>query len=557
MALNPKQLWLHTQNQLPDYIRSDPAYSNLVAFINAYYEWVQLTGQPVQVIADNASNLSIDDTTDNFIKYFANQYLDGFPLLYDVDETDPVVKAFRRQQIKRLIKHVNELYISKSTDDAFRMLFRVLYDEEIVIFYPKTVILKPSDGRWKEDITIKITIDSGDIDSFDLTYGSAVATESVDGTNTALTGARATIESILAVGIYHELHITPGSLVGSTKTYQFTSGNPYPFTPGHKVLLTMGDITVVGTILPVVSLITIVPRSTQVGVQAVGAILHPGSTSLLQDSTATLSVKSIDDDGKAKAISVVNSGYQVPSSYTNLYDAFDNLVGTCIIGGLTYYTGRYVSWEGVFPGFLSDQIKIRGPLSIKSLPNGHTLAEYYQEFSYVIKSPIPPRLWDATVRKLMHPIGYEVFGDMLFWPSATGGANLLGLFDFNTDDINDLDEYYDYLYHQLYILPYSTEFVVMVNSQATNVLGPTLQTLNRFMMTFPPYETGNTNYGANVPISSAGFGGATAVVAWDVDSLNSTQMKDYADLIVGDFFAGNAPLQKSNITAQLYMIVTP
>lgn len=576
MATNPKQLWLHLQNQLPDWIRHDTAYTQLVTFLNLYYEWLQTTGQPAQAIADTEANLNIDDTIDAFVKYFAAEYIGDFPLLYDPDETDPTTKAHKRQQIKRLIKHADELYISKGIDDSFRMLFRVLYGTEIELFYPKTVILKPSDGHWIEPVTLKITVDSGDIDAFDLTYGSALVTESVDGTTSFLTGASATVESITNFGSYYELHLTKGSIVSSTKAYQASSGYLYPFAPANKVRITSGSGTVIGTILPVASFWTMKERALQEGTWQVGDILyacHGTYPNRVYNLGVSFRVRSIDENGKVKALDVVDSGTDLsaidtyiaapsphPSAGRVVVGSESDLPTTLTRGGLTYYPGEWAVVDGAYPSFLSDQIKIRGPLSIKSQPNGHSAAEYYQEFSYVLKTPVTPNLWRGTVKGLMHPAGYEVFGDMLFWPTSAGGRELLGMFDRNTDDVNDLDVYFDTMYHQILVTPFSTEFVVYTDSEGANKLGPSYQSFNRFMMTWPPYAAGHTLYGAYVPTSTDDFdsewpGGVIEVRAWSADALAVNVIRDYANMVVGDFYNGNAWVKKSNVGIQAYVLI--
>jgi len=551
---NPKQLWLHVQTQLPDYIRGDPAYAQLLKFLELYWEWAQLEGSnnPVELIANAEANKTIDATIDAFVTYFAQTYLDDFPLIYDPAEASPTVKAHKRAQICRLIKHADELYVSKGMEDSFRTVFRVLYDEEIDLFYPKTVILKPSDGHWREDITVKITIDSGDINAFDLEYGSASVVESVDAAGTILTGGRGTIESIVAVNTYHELYFTPGSLVNITKEYQTTSGKTAPFSPGNKVQLTMGSTSVVGTILPVVSVTSVADA---VGGHFVGDVITAGSSMPVLDTNTKLVVKSVTANGTIKAFNVVQSGWDLTPDQTILYDAALNVVGSCTVGGLTYYPGAYKTVEGVNPGFLSDQIKVRGPLSIKSLPYGHTPDEYYQEFSYVIKSAVNPDEWEPTIRALLHPAGYQVFANVQFQPLSTGGSDLLGLYRYNQDNVNDLDAYSDYKYHVVNVLPFSTADVVFTDSKAPTPLGPTLQSLNRFMYTFPAYAGGNQPYGAQIP-SSVSATPALSLVAWHSSSVGTTPNSVFANLIVGNFFAGNAPKVKSNVMPQPYVIVS-
>lgn len=552
--LNPQQVWYGIQNRLPDYIKSDPVYSQLTVFLNLYYEWLQTSGMPLEVISDTPSNLDIDETIDTFVGYFAEQYLDNFPLLYDPLESDPTIKAHKREQLKNLVKHANDLYISKGTDDSIKMLFRVLFGVEITLFFPKTVIFKPSDGHWQTPITIKIAVISGSISAIDFTYGSVSAVESIDGTTNTLTGASATIETIVAKGNYNELFITQNTLNGVTKSYAARSGISAAFSPGNKVIITSGATVVVGTIFPVPSTFTIADTF---GSHLVGDSVFVGNAGGTIDTNIKLSIKSVDLTGKIKKINVIDSASDIAAGYTFLYDLLNRQIGTVTIGGLTYYPGLYEPVNGVNLGFLSDQLKIRGPLSIKSLPNGITPQEYYQEFSYVIKSPISLKFWKSTVLGLLHPSGYQLFGDVALNPVSASGFDLLGMFHFNRDTVNDLDIYGAAKYHEILVTPYTTLLVQAWISQPANILGPTLESLNKFMMVSPAYAGGNTYYGATIPASTAAFSGTLDVPAWGASNIGSTQIKDFANLTVGNFYNGLSRTFRSNIMPQPFIIVTP
>tara|TARA_B100000586_G_scaffold269482_1_gene248527 strand:- start:74 stop:8053 length:7980 start_codon:yes stop_codon:yes gene_type:complete len=62
-------------------------------------------------------------------------------------------QADRRQLLKRMI----QVYRSKGNEASFGWLFRTIFDkEDIEFYYPKTDMLKMSDGRWALDKSIKI-----------------------------------------------------------------------------------------------------------------------------------------------------------------------------------------------------------------------------------------------------------------------------------------------------------------------------------------------------------------------------------------------------------------
>lgn len=571
--INYKQLWLLAQYQLPDYLRHDRNYEKLVAFLEAYFAYLQEQDEsrPAEIISTMDLNRSIDTTLDGFVEHFTNEFLENFPIIFDKDETDPQIKEQQRQQISRVVKHASDIYTAKSVEDAYRALFRILYDEEIEFFYPKTVILKPSDGKWRLPVTVKIYSITGDsVDDFDLTYGSATAFDLTPAD--VETGARATVESIIAsttgLGLTYELYLTTNSVVKPTRAYsESPSGFAYAFKPGNKVKLQLGSQIAYGTIVPVASLITVndtVEGHTQGEVLTVGDGINPDNT------TIVLTVKSVDENGRIKAINVVDSGTDISATETKVFDSNGDQVGTVSYGGLTYYPGTYTDIDG----FLSDQIKLRGPLPNKAYSTGHIPQEYYQEFSYVIRTAVSISEWRDVVKKILHPIGYEVFGDVTMQPSVEqGGRSLLGMFTFNTNNVDDPDTINSgYLYHLLNILithwvqakvtAWSVSDVeVSLNKllipESSNLLGPTLESINKFKFTIPPYTAGDQYYGGTVTASNAAMPGNLNVPAWDAGTDSNSQIVHFRSLRVGDFFDGNAKRIKSNFCPETYVVITP
>lgn len=121
--------------QLPEFIRDNPDYSNFVLFLKAYYEWMEQNGQVTERTKNLVNYKDIDKTTSEFIDYYINDFLPYFPKDILVDE-DKAVKLAR------------QLYQSKGTPASYAFLFKILYNSDFDIFYTKDAVLKPSDGVW-------------------------------------------------------------------------------------------------------------------------------------------------------------------------------------------------------------------------------------------------------------------------------------------------------------------------------------------------------------------------------------------------------------------------
>ena len=138
------------QSQLPEFIQAD--FPTFIAFIKAYYEFLEQDSHPQEVIQNTRLYQDVDFTIDSFIKYFKQTYCNDIPEFAVFDR-------------KTLIKKIKDLYERKGSEASYRLLFRLLYNKEIEFFYPATQILKASDGKWKQEYSIFIEVIFGDINS--------------------------------------------------------------------------------------------------------------------------------------------------------------------------------------------------------------------------------------------------------------------------------------------------------------------------------------------------------------------------------------------------------
>lgn len=108
---------------------------NFIAFVKAYYEWMESTNQALQRSRSLLKYADIDTTEQEFLKYFRNTYLHSLPESIIADK-------------RLLVKHILDLYRAKGTPRAYELLFRLIFNEDIELYIPSEFILKPSDGEW-------------------------------------------------------------------------------------------------------------------------------------------------------------------------------------------------------------------------------------------------------------------------------------------------------------------------------------------------------------------------------------------------------------------------
>ena len=157
MILSNQKPSLLIRQQLPEFIRDDSNYAIFVSFLEAYYAWLETsqaantanivatsTGQGVIHASKNLLNyIDVDDTLDDFIQYFINDFL---PYIPEDALTDK----------RKLLKISKEFYQSKGTEKSYKFLFRALYGINAELFETGDVVLKASDGKWIVPKSIRI-----------------------------------------------------------------------------------------------------------------------------------------------------------------------------------------------------------------------------------------------------------------------------------------------------------------------------------------------------------------------------------------------------------------
>ena len=140
MAIKKPKISSIVASQLPEFVRDE--YQTFVDFLKAYYEFLENTQKDPVTLKD------IDTTLDSFITYFKSELAQKLPYS-TVDE-------------RFLLTRIKDLYLAKGSESSFRLLFRILFNKEIEIDYPATQMLRASDGKWNQDVSVFVNILVGD-----------------------------------------------------------------------------------------------------------------------------------------------------------------------------------------------------------------------------------------------------------------------------------------------------------------------------------------------------------------------------------------------------------
>lgn len=409
--------------QIPEFIRED--YPTFVAFVEAYYKYLQDQGVDLTAVKD------IDQTLEQFIVEFKRELAHNLPAIQG-DE-------------RFILTKIKDQYLAKGSESSYKLLFRLLFGKKVELTYPGTQMLRASDGRWNQEISVFAKVDFGQPQD--------------------IVGKLVDIQT--ATRLIRVLVDRKEELVGEVDRIVALGGNIYEFFLDKKffgILKPTDKIkykdTFQATILPA----TQTPKITQAGKNfrvgqvfevksgtGTGALLKVTATddnngikyaefikfgigynadfavSLLASNTVNaaqllLSSASSSRSGENLAIGDRTVGFD-EQGYVNLgdYVTTDFVDGTYAgsiirefslnfrnaqvasddpaiievnLGALVRYPGYFTSNAG----FLDDSIFIQD-------------SKYYQAFSYVIRIDERLNSYKSAVKTMLHPAGMALFGE--------------------------------------------------------------------------------------------------------------------------------------------------
>lgn len=137
-----KNINLFIEEQFSSHYRDEGAL--LVEFMECYYKWGQESGNFTDAARSLNTLYDVDEIAEEFLDFLHNEFLSILP------------KDLKTNK-RTLIKNILGFYQSRGTEDAYRLLFRILYNQEINLYYPGKDILRASDGKWYVGQRIEIS----------------------------------------------------------------------------------------------------------------------------------------------------------------------------------------------------------------------------------------------------------------------------------------------------------------------------------------------------------------------------------------------------------------
>ena len=471
MSIIKPKLSSIASSKLPEFIRSD--YQTFVAFIEAYYEFLEFgvvlkagtfvsgsqytiesigttdftalgaksntvgvaftstgigtgtgTARSIPIINDFKTIGDIDKTLDSFVDYFKHELALNFP---DTQLDD-----------RFLLPKLKELYTSKGSEASYKLLFKLLFNENVSIIYPSKQMLRVSDGKWVQDKSIFIKISKGTPDLIVGQYINIITNNKtisvfVDRYNTT---TDPNIYECFVLNWLGDFYV--GNIVRFSTTFIGT----LVAIPAKISLLQKGKNFKLGQIYPIES--SGIGSSMMVTkVDSAGGIINAKlisfgvgytssyTSSFLATEYQTIntpqdyftisgtspsyqvsindSISSLSDSGSINNFSYTEPSYvdnsyvgSIIASFSNkstststvIADATDYAIVAVTLGAVAAYPGYYSTTDG----FLDDTMVIQD-------------SKYYQAFSYVLKVGLAVETYKSVIKNLLHPAGTEMFGE--------------------------------------------------------------------------------------------------------------------------------------------------
>lgn len=133
-------------SQLPEFVQAD--YTKFVAFIEAYYKFLEQDQGAYELIQNSSSYNDIDSTTEAFVKYFLKNYVKDFPLSTLANK-------------KLLVKRIKDLYEAKGSEVSLKYIFNIIFEVDVDVTYPYENVLIASGGNWNQRYSLHVETTTG------------------------------------------------------------------------------------------------------------------------------------------------------------------------------------------------------------------------------------------------------------------------------------------------------------------------------------------------------------------------------------------------------------
>lgn len=367
--------------KIPEFIQND--HPRFIKFMEAYYEWMESSNNPYYMSIASGDFYDINKTPDLFLNHFRKQYLNDFPENLATNLDGDTVN------LRSLIKNVRQFYNAKGSEKSFKFFFRLLYDTFVDIYYPKHDLLKASGSLWKEKKTIKVIYEN--IEIANSLKGKIVYQSNSDGVVNFT--AR-----VIGVQIYksEELSITELEIMNENGI----------FDDFGKLYCNIDGDLFSASIVQVIDSVSIINSGFGYKLGEIIDLNWNSTDSIpLKGKSAKAKITKVKKQGQIQKIQIIDTGvFNISTTTENIFPP--EIIIHTENGGNAILSANYTGISR-YPGYYS---KKQGHISFnKKLQDNRR----YQELSYVLRTDITLNNYIVLLKKLVHPAGFYVGGDVI------------------------------------------------------------------------------------------------------------------------------------------------
>jgi hypothetical protein len=431
--INPSDI---IESNIPAHIVEN--YPRFVAFLTAYYEWLSAKGNPHGAIKDHMDYMNFEKSLDSYVDFMQKEYLDSIP--QDILSSK-----------EQMINWSRDFHLSRGSHQSYKFIFNILFGEDDTeIYLPKDNILKPSDGTWIADQYLMLVSNPGNPE--DLEFKTILQRREIF--SGIFEEASAIVESFRIV---YTNNFNIVELVITDVRGEFKSGFPITWGSGDAEDQIWPQRTVTNfriedagekyftderINLKDLSATFVQPLT----VREAGKIDTQVTTILSADDIeievdgVILSQGDYDYDGQFVFSNAIVLGVDVVFRIQNVYEGNLQISKVNELGGivefrvydvpiginvdeieLEYITGASSQTIGFGSGFTGFAITglVRGVDGYQRDTKGHMSSnmyiqdsDFYQNYSYVIRTGQDINKYADLVKEILHPAGFKFFGNI-------------------------------------------------------------------------------------------------------------------------------------------------
>jgi hypothetical protein len=384
---------LFLAGQFPEMYREE--FPMLITFMEKYYQYLESTESGR---VDNLRN--IDASLNRFIDELKSELAKNVP-------------SFGQVSDEEFLKVAKQFYLSRGSEDSFKFLMRAMFGKSVDLIYPGNSILRASDGRWIQEVSIRVKVSGPVTDLLEVAV--------IQGNRFILKKDRDDMgSSFLSTNVKKITNTVYDIFLDRSYKATIDTGDIFSFT-------TSGGITIPGVVINTVSggeVINggpgqaILTLNNKQGFFAGVAFIIPGAGPEAKNSIIRITAMDPADQSRISKFDIIALGNGInvpkyaairpqlreayftsntPGDFTNLgynpgYQIGDAFV-RIDVGPLMRFRGFYSATNG----FLSDDIKLQD-------------GNYYQTGSYVLRLDEQLASYKNAVMTLLHPDGMALWG---------------------------------------------------------------------------------------------------------------------------------------------------